>query len=428
MNATATDDPDRAADADPLGTGWTVVTAVIGVMAALIALGGMTLSFRAVSAEMVPAFGARWAWLVPIVVDMTVFVFSGVDLVLARKNMNHPLARWTVYVATAGTVLLNYSAGGNLAGRVAHVLMPAIWVVFIELMRHVVHHQVGLTTGTLRDPVPVTRWALSPWPTLKLWRRMVLWQQRSYSGALDQERTRLRRIAALRQAHGLFWRFRVSAADRLSIAMGETTTPTVVETAPAPAAAVAEQPPAALSLPVPQSAPVAVAPERGGVPEQSGGRVQQSAPAEQSTAAEQSAPPAPKPPGQSRAAEPVRAERRAPAQRQSAEPAEQSAPAGAEQSSVPEQSGEPTAEQSNVLATLTDDETRALRKLAEEWAPRIPSQGAIRNVLPVGANGKRCGATRAIRIQTALRERVENPDDPDPLSDAVDAAVAAELG
>src|SRR4030081_856795 len=114
---------------EPLGSGWVAVTVVIGVMAALIALGGMVLSFRAVSAEMVPAFGARWAWLVPIVVDLTVFVFSGVDLVLARLDMGHPLARWTVYGATGGTVWLNYSAGGSAAGRGAHVLMPAIWVV-----------------------------------------------------------------------------------------------------------------------------------------------------------------------------------------------------------------------------------------------------------------------------------------------------------
>src|SRR5579872_625457 len=101
----------------PLGKGWIAVTVVIGVMAALIALGGMTLSFRAVRAEMIPAFGGRWAWLVPIVVDLAVFVFSGVDLVLARLDMSHPLARWTVYAATAGTVWLNYSAGGSAAGR-----------------------------------------------------------------------------------------------------------------------------------------------------------------------------------------------------------------------------------------------------------------------------------------------------------------------
>jgi hypothetical protein len=206
---------------EPLGPGWTTVTIIIGIMAALIALGGMVLSFRAVSTEMVPAFGARWAWLVPIVVDLTVFVFSGVDLVLARLDMGHPLARWTVYGATAGTVWLNYSAGGTAAGRVAHVLMPSIWVVFVELMRHVVRRQVNLATASHREPIPAARWLLSPWPTLKLWRRMVLWRINSYPRALDQEKMRLGAIATARELHGRFWRFRISPLTRLQINLGE---------------------------------------------------------------------------------------------------------------------------------------------------------------------------------------------------------------
>ena len=206
---------------DPLGTAWIVLTVVIGVMAALIGLGGMILSFRSVRDEMVPAFGAHWAWLVPIVVDLTVFVFSGVDLVLSRLDMGHPLARWTVYGATGGTVWLNYSAGGTPAGRVAHVLMPSIWVVFVELMRHVVRRQVNLSTASHREPIPAARWFLSPWPTLKLWRRMVLWRINSYPRALDQEKMRLGAIATAREMYGRFWRFRISPLTRLQINLGE---------------------------------------------------------------------------------------------------------------------------------------------------------------------------------------------------------------
>lgn len=216
---------DTRSDPEPLGAGWTTVTVVIGILAALIAVAGMTLSFHAVSERMTPSFGPRWAWLVPLVVDLTVLVFSGVDLVLNRLGMSHPLARATVYGATFGTVALNYAAGGDPAGRIAHVLMPSVWVMFVELMRHVVRRTALKGDASLREPIPAARWILSPWPTLKLWRRMVLWRTNSYPAALAQERVRLARIAALRDTHGRAWRWKVSAAVRLSISLGESDTP-----------------------------------------------------------------------------------------------------------------------------------------------------------------------------------------------------------
>lgn len=212
----------------PLGTGWTITSIAIGIFAALIAAGGMILSFRAVSAEMIPAFGAHWAWLVPIVVDLTVLVFSGVDLVLTRHGITHPIPRVTVYAATFGTIWLNYGAGGNLVGRIAHILMPSIWVMFVETMRHVVRHKANLVGVSLRQPIPAARWILSPWPTAMLWRRMILWQEHSYSAALGHERERLRTIAGLREKHGRLWRFYVSPLVRLELTLGpgQTVQPT----------------------------------------------------------------------------------------------------------------------------------------------------------------------------------------------------------
>lgn len=209
---------------EPLGKGWTIATTAIGIFAALIGLGGMILSFRAVSAEMIPAFGTHWAWLVPLVIDLTVFAFSGVDLVLTRHGMSHPLARFTVYAATVGTVWLNYDAGGNTPGRVAHVLMPLIWVLFIEILRHVVRRKAHLAGAEIREPIPAARWLLSPVPTALLYRRMVLWQTNSYRAALAHERERLRATAALREKHGRLWRLHVAPIVRLELSLGPSAT------------------------------------------------------------------------------------------------------------------------------------------------------------------------------------------------------------
>jgi Protein of unknown function (DUF2637) len=203
-----------------LGKGWLTVCISTGVLAGLIGLGGMVLSFRSVRAEMTGAFGT-WAWLVPIVVDLAIFAFSGVDLVLSRLGMGHPLARLTVYVATTGTILLNASASGGLTGKAAHVLMPLFWVLFTELARHVVRALTGLATGTRRDPIPAARWLLSPIPTFALWRRMVLWRVNSYTVALGMERNRLGCIAVARAAHGRRWRSRVDPLTRMSLGLGE---------------------------------------------------------------------------------------------------------------------------------------------------------------------------------------------------------------
>ena len=212
---------------EPLGKGWITVTVVIGVMATLVALAGMVLSYRSVRDEMIPAFGAAWAGLVPLATDLAIFAFSGVDLILTRLGMGHPLARWTVYGATFGTVWLNYSAGVTPAGRVAHVLMPCRWVVFVELMRHVARRQADLAGGAVREPIPAARWIVSPWPTLNLWRRMVLWRQHSYSDAVAMERVRLGAVAVARQIHGRAWRRRVGPLIRLQISLAELDAPAV---------------------------------------------------------------------------------------------------------------------------------------------------------------------------------------------------------
>jgi len=85
----------------------------------------------------------------------------------------------------------------------------------------VVRRQTNLAIGGHREAIPAARWFLSPWPTLKLWRRMVLWRVNSYPRALDQEKMRLGAIAAAREMYGRLWRYRISPLTRLQINLGE---------------------------------------------------------------------------------------------------------------------------------------------------------------------------------------------------------------
>ena len=200
--------------------GWDRVAMVVFTLSAIaIATGGFYLSFDAVRAAMRPAFGPK-AFLVPVIVDSSIFVFSGVDVVLARLRMGHPLVRLVPLGGTGATVWLNISAGGGGGASVAHVCMPSVFVAFAEVCRHVVRRRAGLAADAPREGIPLSRWLADPVRSLLLWRRMVLWDIRSFDLALDREFRRLEVIAAMRDAHGLLWRWKTNGHTRLGIRLG----------------------------------------------------------------------------------------------------------------------------------------------------------------------------------------------------------------
>lgn len=60
-------------------------------------------------------------------------------------------------------------------------------LAMIEAGRAVLLRRIGQVRGTLREPIPLARWALAPWRTFLLWRKMSLWQITSYRTAIDTE-------------------------------------------------------------------------------------------------------------------------------------------------------------------------------------------------------------------------------------------------
>lgn len=216
----AGDAPD-AGRARPLSRGelraaWTVaaMTAALGVL-------GFVNSFRAVARAAVSSFGAL-APTVPLGIDLAIAVFSAMDLVLARLGMRPRWVRLVPWALTGATIYLNIADQATWFGRIAHAVFPALWVVAVSLAAHVIRVRAQLTDGTGMDRIRGSRWLLAPVSTALLWRRMVLWEIRSYPAALGRERDRLLALTGLQDTYGpLAWRWAAPRRVRALYRLGE---------------------------------------------------------------------------------------------------------------------------------------------------------------------------------------------------------------
>jgi hypothetical protein len=72
-----------------------------------------------------------------------------------------------------------------------HGVIPVLFVVTVEAARHAVGRIADITADRHMEGVRLSRWVLSPLPTFRLWRRMKLWELRSYDQAITLEQDRL---------------------------------------------------------------------------------------------------------------------------------------------------------------------------------------------------------------------------------------------
>ncbi|MBO2453649.1 DUF2637 domain-containing protein [Actinomadura barringtoniae] len=227
-------------------------SAVAVVVACVVVLGllGFVNSFAAVEHAARPSFG--WlAWTVPLGVDLGIAIFAALDIVLARLDMRVRWLRLLPWTLTAATVYLNVADETTMFGAVAHAVLPCLWVLAVEIGSHVVRIRAGIQAGTRMDGIRASRWVLAPWPTLKLWRRMVLWEIRSYPEALGRERDRVLSLTDLQDTYGRWtWRRNAPRRVRALYRLGEL--------APSAASAVSdgpEQPSKTTSGTTPETAP-----------------------------------------------------------------------------------------------------------------------------------------------------------------------------
>lgn len=195
--------------------------AVVALVAVLGLIGAVN-SFTHVAVAVRPSFGDL-APTVPLGIDIGIAAFTGLDLLMARMGMRTRWLRLVPWALVGTTVYLNVAGETTLVGQLAHGVLPLLWVVAVEAGAHVVRVLAGLSgKGAPRmDRIRFSRWLLAPLPTLLLWRRMILWELRSYPQALDREQDRLLARCDLQDGYGaILYRWRAPRRDRVMYRLG----------------------------------------------------------------------------------------------------------------------------------------------------------------------------------------------------------------
>ncbi|MFJ6017339.1 DUF2637 domain-containing protein [Streptomyces sp. NPDC092952] len=193
----------------------------------------------------------------PIGIDAGICVLLALDLLLTWLRIPFPLLRQTAWMLTAATIAFNGAAAWpDPLGVGMHAVIPVLFVVSVEAARHAVGRIADITADKHMEGVRLTRWLLSPVPTFRLWRRMKLWELRSYEQVIKLEQDRLVYQARLQARFGRNWRRRAPVESLMPLRLAKYGVP-LAETAAAGLAAAGVEP----QLLPPQ--PVTVAPELG---------------------------------------------------------------------------------------------------------------------------------------------------------------------
>ncbi|MGW4559374.1 DUF2637 domain-containing protein [Streptomyces sp. NPDC004365] len=175
--------------------------------AVIIAGIGFAGSYAAVRELAIKKGFGNFAYVFPIGIDAGICVLLALDLLLTWIRIPFPLLRQTAWLLTAATIAFNGAAAWpNPLGVGMHAVIPVLFVVAVEAARHAIGRIADITADKHMEGVRLTRWLLSPIPTLLLWRRMKLWELRSYDQVIKLEQERLVYQARLRSRFGRAWR------------------------------------------------------------------------------------------------------------------------------------------------------------------------------------------------------------------------------
>jgi hypothetical protein len=227
---------------------------LIGVVvfgAVIIAGIGFAGSYSAVRELALKKGFGHFSYVFPIGIDAGICVLLALDLLLTWIRIPFPLLRQTAWLLTAATIAFNGAAAWpDPLGVGMHAVIPLLFVVSVEAARHAIGRIADITADKHMEGVRLTRWILSPVPTFLLWRRMKLWELRSYEQVIRLEQERLVYQARLRSRFGRAWRRKAPVESLMPLRLARYGVP-LAETAPAGLAAAGIEP--ALIPPAPKS-------------------------------------------------------------------------------------------------------------------------------------------------------------------------------
>ncbi|MEU8467788.1 DUF2637 domain-containing protein [Streptomyces sp. NPDC029006] len=227
-----------------------VLIGVVVTGALIIAGIGFAGSYAAVRELAVKKGFGNFSYVFPVGIDAGICVLLSLDLLLTWIRIPFPLLRQTAWLLTAATIAFNGAAAWpDPLGVGMHAVIPILFVVSVEAARHAAGRIADITADKHMEGVRLTRWLLSPLPTFLLWRRMKLWELRSYEQVIKLEQERLVYQARLRSRFGRAWRRKAPVESLMPLRLARYGVP-LAETAPAGLAAAGIDP--ALLPPAPQ--------------------------------------------------------------------------------------------------------------------------------------------------------------------------------
>ncbi|WP_371660550.1 DUF2637 domain-containing protein [Streptomyces sp. NBC_00280] len=229
-----------------------VLIGVVVAGAVVIAGIGFAGSYAAVRELALQKGFGNFSYVFPIGIDAGICVLLALDLLLTWIRIPFPLLRQTAWLLTMATIAFNGAAAWpDPLGVGMHAVIPILFVVSVEAARHAIGRMADITADKHMEGVRLTRWLLSPLPTFLLWRRMKLWELRSYDQVIKLEQERLVYQARLHARFGRSWRRKAPVESLMPLRLARYGVP-LAETAPSGLAAAGIEP--ALLPPAPQPA------------------------------------------------------------------------------------------------------------------------------------------------------------------------------